>query len=63
MQVPKDANFLNSVLMFCFDALILISNKESDENVWFSSRFSLGIKTHARDQFSHFLFAIKLMNH
>ena len=69
MQVPKDANFLNSVLMFnffCFDAWILISNEESDENnlwfgydiqiktVWFSSRFSLGIKTHARDQFSHF---------
>ena len=39
MQVPKDANFLNSVLMFnlfCFDAWILISNEESDEkNVWF----------------------------
>ena len=68
--------FLNSVLdfnFFCFDAWILISNEESDENnvwfgydiqnVWFSSRFSLGIKTHARDEFSHFLLAIKLMNY
>ena len=67
MQVPKDANFLNSVLnfnFFCFDAWILISNEESDENnVWFSSRFSLGIKTHARDEFSLFLLAIKLMNY
>ena len=39
MQVPKDANFLNSVVMlniFCFDAWILISNEESDESiVWF----------------------------
>ena len=39
MQVPKDANFLNSVLMFnffCFNAWLLISNEESDEkNVWF----------------------------
>ena len=31
--------------------------------VWFSSVFSLGIKTHARDEFSHFLLAIKLMNY
>ena len=39
MQVPKDANLLNSVLMFnffCFNAWPLISNEESDEkNVWF----------------------------
>ena len=27
------------------------------------SVFSLGIKTHARDEFSHFLLAIKLMNY
>ena len=26
----------------------------SIQNVWFSSRFSLGIKAHARDEFSHF---------
>ena len=32
-------------------------------HVWFSFRFSLGIKTHARDEFSHFLLAIKLMNY
>ena len=31
--------------------------------VWFSSVFSLGIKTHTRDEFSHFLLAIKLMNY
>ena len=31
--------------------------------VWFSSVFSLGIKTHACDEFSHFLLAIKLMNY
>ena len=24
------------------------------KHVWFSSVFSLGIKTHARDEFSHF---------
>ena len=39
MQVRKDVNFFNSVIVFnffCFDAWILISNKESDENnVWF----------------------------
>ena len=29
---------------------------------WFSARFSLGIKTRARDEFSHFLLTIKLMN-
>ena len=54
-----------------------MSNEKTDENhavvlicdpkhVWFSSVFSsvfsLGIKTHARDEFSHFLLAIKLMN-
>ena len=33
------------------------------EHMWFSSVFSLGIKTHARDEFSHFLLAIKLMNY
>ena len=39
MQVRKDVNFFNSVIVFnffCFDAWILISNEESDENnVWF----------------------------
>ena len=33
------------------------------KHVWFSCRFSLGIKTHARDQFSHVLLAIKLKNY
>ena len=33
------------------------------KHVWFLSRFSLGIKTHARDEFSHLLLAIKLMNY
>ena len=31
--------------------------------VVFSSVFSLGIKTHARDEISHFLLAIKHMNY
>ena len=38
MQVRKDVIFFNYVLvfnLFRFDAWILISNKESDENVWF----------------------------
>ena len=40
MQVPKDANFFKFCSLkfnfFCFDAWILISNEESDENnVWF----------------------------
>ena len=48
---------------FCFDAWILIFNEESDENnVWFGYDiqntcgflFSLGIKTDACDEFSHF---------
>ena len=28
-----------------------------------NNAFSLGIKTHARDEFSHFLLTIKLMNY
>ena len=51
---------------FCFDAWILISNEESDENnVWFrydiqnTCGFHLGFhwvdtQAHARDEFSHF---------
>ena len=31
--------------------------------VWFSSVFLVGIKTYARDEFSHFLLAIELMNY
>ena len=41
-----------------------MSNEKADENhAWFSSVFSLGIKTHARDEFSHVLLAFKLMNY
>ena len=32
------------------------------KHVWFSSKFSLGIKSHARHEFSHLLLAIELMN-
>ena len=66
----------NSVMFnfFCFGAWILISNEESDENnVWFGYEiqntcgfhlgFHWGIKAHARDEFSHFLLAIKRMNY
>ena len=40
---------------------VLFSGTGEDlENL--KTKFSLGIKTHARDTFSHFLLAIKLIN-